>query len=99
MCVQGCLSQGFSSSSMIFSSSLLSVLGHDRDKLVVVELSVLVDVRLHPELQELLFAELLAQRRGHGAKLLHLDEAVVVPVKDLESLLQVLEICKSGSES
>ena len=79
----------------LFLSSF-SVSGHDLDELVVVQLPVLVDVCLLPELEELLLGQLLPQRRRHRPELLHLDVAVLVPVKDLERLLQVLDR-KGGS--
>ena len=51
----------------------------------------MVDVGLPPELLELLLRQLLPERRGHHPQLLHLNEAVLVLVKNLECLFQVLE--------
>ena len=51
----------------------------------------MVDVGLPPELLELLLRQLLPERRGHRLQLLHLNEAVLVLVKNLECLFQVLE--------
>ena len=69
----------------------LSVFGNHVDKLHVVELPVVVDVGLPPELLELLLGQFLPERRGHHPQLLHLNEAVLVLVKNLECLFQVLE--------
>ena len=69
----------------------MSVSGHHLDKLVVVDLPVVVDVGLPPELLELLLGQLLPERCRHEKQLLLLDVAVLVLVKNLECLSQVLE--------
>jgi len=72
----------------------VSILQHDLDELVVVQLPVAVLVGLVPELLELLVRQPLAQGRRDRPQLLGLDVAVLVLVKDLEGFFQ----CLSESE-
>ena len=68
------------------SSSSIPVLGHDLDKLLVIELPVAVEVCLGHELLELLLGERLPERRCHSNDLLGIDVARPVLVEDPKCL-------------
>ncbi len=75
---------------VLLFGSQWSVLSHDLNELLVVELAIVVDVGLLPELGKLLVAQPLSESCRDRLELLGLDESIVVSVEDLEGFLESL---------